>query len=423
MLLGHFTDNAESMSLQSDLPGMSVAQDVVQDLLTALEQEGAVLGAVGQQLQALAAEITTISTNDVVKRMIGILADGILSSAQVVIDCLLKVLCELSSFAMDLFTQKVHIPVISDILNALGVSDLSILDLFCWIAAGITTLGYIATHEGSAPFHDDDLVNKISSTPNWTSLSTVLSQPPTQAATSSTKAMIVNKFTVRAVSKDTQPQTTPDYVSLDAKLAFMIGHGFAGDFQLIKTVIQPVEALDSDGNNAFSIPCTVVGVLGAISAFVGNYLGFQQPVAKWLFWMSTMTTGVTIAAQIALSGPVVRRLGPSSGPVSSIPPPKSLIEDPRQFSSYVNLYLAIPSFICSHAHLKELDSPAPGDDPEPARLEEGSNMVNYLARWMYTLTVDQDTPADKKAITAALLTVCNIISTALQLTEGFDANL
>ncbi|MCJ1438140.1 hypothetical protein MMC27_007527 [Xylographa pallens] len=423
MLLGHFTDNADSMSLQSDLSGMSVAQDVVQDLLTALEQEGAVLGAVGQQLQALAAEITTMSANDVVKRMIGIVTDGILSSAQVVIDCLLKVLCELSSFAMDLFTQKVHIPVISDILNALEVSDLSMLDLFCSIAAGITTLGYMATHEGSAPFPDDALVNKISSTPNWTSLSTVLSQPPTQAATSSTKAMTVNKFAVRAVSKDAQPQTTPDFVGLDAKLAFMIGHGFAGDFQLIKTVIQPIEALDSDGNNAFSIPCTVVGVLGAISAFIGNHLGFQQPVAAWLFWMSTMTTGVTIAAQIALSGPVLRRFGLSSGPSSSIPPPKSLIKDPRQFSSLVNLYLAIPSFICSCAHLKELDSPAPGYDPEPARLEEGSNMVNYLARWMYTLAVDPGTPADKKAITAVLLTVCNITNTALQLTEGFDANL
>ncbi|MCJ1316563.1 hypothetical protein MMC15_001884 [Xylographa vitiligo] len=435
MLLGHFTDNADSMSLQSGLPGMSVAQDVVQDLLTALEQEGAVLGAIGQQLQALATEFTTMSANDVVKRMAGILADGVLSSAQVVIDCLLKVLCELSSFAMDLFTQKVHIPVISDILNALGVSDLSMLDLFCWIAAAITTLAYMATHDGSAPFPDDALVNKISSIPDWTSLSAVLSPPPTQAATSTTKAMVVNKFAVRAVSKDAQPQTTPavsndaqpqttpDFVGFNAQLAFMLGHGFAGDFQLIKTIIQPIEALDSDSNNAFSVPCTVVGVLGAISAFIGNHLGFQQPVTPWIFWMSTMTTGVTILAQIVFSGPVVRRLGLNAGPSSSIPPPKSIIDDPRKFSSYVNLYLAIPSFICSCAHLKELDSPAPGYDPEPSRLEEGSNMVNYLARWMYTMTVDQASSAERKAVTAVLLTVCNITNTALQLTEGLDSNL
>ncbi|MCJ1288432.1 hypothetical protein MMC26_007789 [Xylographa opegraphella] len=423
MLLGHFTDNADSMSIQSDLPSMSVAQDIVQDLLTALEQEGAVLGAVGQQLQALAAEITTMSANDVVKRLVGILADGILSSAQVVIDCLLKVLCELSSTAMDLLTQKVHIPVISDILNALGVSDLSIVDLFCWIAAGITTLGYMATHEGSAPFPDDALVNRISSAPNWTSLSTLMSQPPTQAATSSTKAMTINKLAVRAVSKDAQPQSTPDFVSFDAKLAFMIGHGFAGCYQLIKTVIQPIEAMEEDGNNALSIPCTVVGVMGAISAFIGNYLGLQEPEAEWLLWMSRATTGVTIAAQIALSGPVVRRLGLNSGPVVTIPPPKDPIKDPRQFSSYVNLYLAIPAFICSCAHLRELDSPEPGYDPEPARLEEGSNMANFLARWMYTLTVDQSVDPSKKPITVALLCVSNITITALQLTEGFDSNI
>ncbi|MCJ1398294.1 hypothetical protein MMC11_001491 [Xylographa trunciseda] len=410
MLLGHFTDNADSMSIQSDLPGMSVAQDIVQDLLTALKQEGAVLGAVGQQLQALAAEITTMSANDVVKRMIGILADGILSSAQVVIDCLLKVLCELSSAAMDLFTQKVHIPVISDILNALGVTDLSILDLFCWIAAGITTLGYMATHEGSAPFPDDTLVNKISSVPNWTSLSTVMSQPPAQAAASSTKAMTVQKLAVRAVSKDAQPQGTPDFVSFDAKLAFMIGHGFAGCYQLIKTVIQPVEAIDEDGDNSLSRPSTVVGVMGAISAFIGNNLGFQEPEAASLLWTSRVTTGVTIAAQICLSGPVVRKFGLN-------------IQDPRQFSSYVNLYLAIPAFICSCLHLKELDNPAPGYDTQPARLEEGSSMANYLARWMYTLTVDPTVSASEKPITVALLCVSNITVTALQLTEGFDSNI
>ena len=413
MLLGHFTDNAGSMNIQSELPGMSVAQNIVQDLLAALEQEGAVLGAVGQQMQALAAEITTMSANDVVKRMIGIIADGILSGAQVMIDCLLKVLCELSSAAMELLSLKVHIPVISDILNALGVSDLSMLDLFCWIAASITTLGYMAAHDGSAPFPDDTLVNKISSAPNWASLSTVPSQPSTQAATSSTKALIVSKLALRAVTKDAQPQGTPEFVSFDARLAFMIGHSFAGCYQLIKTIIQPVEAMSEDSNNDLSAACTVVGVMQAISAFIGTHLGLQEPEEAWVLWMSRVATGLTIAAQILFSGPVVRKFDRLS----------SAIPDPRKFSSYVNLYLGIFTFICSCAHLRELDSPKPGYNPAPARLEEGSSLVNYLARWMYTLTVDPSFDSTKKPITVALLCVANITNTALQLTEGFDPNL
>ena len=425
MLLGHFNDNVGSMSLQTGVTGMTAAQDIVQDLVVALQQEGAVFGAVGKQVQILAAQITTMSANDVLKRLLGIIADGILSSAQVLIDCLLKVLCELAGGAMDLLNMKVHIPVISDILNALGVSDLSMLDLFCWIGAGITTIGYMVTHGGSAPFPDDTLVNKISSISNWSGVSSIMSQPSTQAATSSTKAMTVSKLAmpvsklaVSAVTRDTQPQTqpqdTPAIVNFDARLAFMIGHSFAGVYQLIKTIIQPIEALDEDPNNDLSIASTFVGVMEAVSAWLGTFLGLQTSEEPWVKYMSMSFTGLTIAAQILFCGPVVRKLPQSV---------QEKIGDQRRFSSYVNLYLGIFTFICSCAHLKELDDAPAGYDPAPARMEEGSAMVNYFSRWMYTLTVDQDANPDQKPITVALLVISDLTVTALQLTEGFDSDL
>ncbi|QUC20267.1 uncharacterized protein UV8b_04508 [Ustilaginoidea virens] len=60
-----------------------------------------------------------------------------MSSVEEVVDALFRVLGHLASSALDLLDVKLRIPIISDIRGAIGVPEISSLDLFCWIAAEI----------------------------------------------------------------------------------------------------------------------------------------------------------------------------------------------------------------------------------------------------------------------------------------------
>ncbi|GAO19843.1 hypothetical protein UVI_02062950 [Ustilaginoidea virens] len=58
-----------------------------------------------------------------------------MSSVEEVVDALFRVLGHLASSALDLLDVKLRIPIISDIRGAIGVPEISSLDLFCWIDA------------------------------------------------------------------------------------------------------------------------------------------------------------------------------------------------------------------------------------------------------------------------------------------------
>lgn len=70
---------------------------------------------------------------------------------------------------MHLLDLKFHIPIISDILSDLDISEPSLLDLFCWIAAVAYTVVYEIVHD-SAPFPDKSVpIAGIHSEPFWVS--------------------------------------------------------------------------------------------------------------------------------------------------------------------------------------------------------------------------------------------------------------
>lgn len=63
-----------------------------------------------------------------------------------VVDAILDVLDRLARTVVEMLDTKIHIPIISDILNLIGVPDVSFLDLFLWIgAAGITIVHKVGT--------------------------------------------------------------------------------------------------------------------------------------------------------------------------------------------------------------------------------------------------------------------------------------
>ncbi|EME43878.1 hypothetical protein DOTSEDRAFT_53146 [Dothistroma septosporum NZE10] len=425
MFVGHFTNNASSMTATSGGLGMSVAQTILQDLSTALEQEGQVVEAIAQQVQTLMGQITTMSADDVFKRLIGILADAVLSSVQVVMDCLLKVLCQMSDAMMEFLEMPVYIPILSDILSELGVSGISFLELLCWIAAIVTTLAYKILHGGEAPFTDDALPGKIAAAPSVDSLVPVAGQASHPSPASSTSTT-VNKLSIRPVVRDiqpvdpqpvvpVQPSGNPPFKNADARHWFTMGHGFAGVYQLIRTITQPIEALSENPPLEISAASILPGGIAAISSMLGNMLGLQEPEDAGLRWSARAFGYVTVGQMFLLSSFAIKKYG--------LAKPGTKWEDPRSASSGINALLCVPSLICSGLHLQEIKGQSADDDKVPARLDEASNMVGYLGRWMYCVVVNPSTDDVSKTIALVLLCVANVAVTGLQMTEGFDQNI
>jgi hypothetical protein len=116
------------------------AQGLVDELLAALENEGKVWAHGWVELTNLINDFQTLTLEQVLKKLFGILAEAVLGSVKTVMDALLKILANIARSLLELLDTKIHIPVIFDILNEIGVPDISFLDLFCWISALAVTV-------------------------------------------------------------------------------------------------------------------------------------------------------------------------------------------------------------------------------------------------------------------------------------------
>jgi hypothetical protein len=137
----HFKSSFGQLAVTESKATADVVQSTIDALLNAVSQEGQVLSAVYTKLQDVATSLTSMSVSDAIKKIAVILGEGMLS-VRVVADALLDALVSLANTAIDLLDTKIYIPIISDILEAIGVPSISFFDLFSWIAAVSVTLVY-----------------------------------------------------------------------------------------------------------------------------------------------------------------------------------------------------------------------------------------------------------------------------------------
>jgi len=130
LLSNHFRDNVKDLTLKGSEPPCDVVHDLVSVLLQAISDEGKVLSGAYNQLKDLATQFASLTVGQVLAQLAGILVNGILSSVRVVADALLDVLVGVLKDTVALLDCKIHVPIISDILNKLGFPDISFLDLF-----------------------------------------------------------------------------------------------------------------------------------------------------------------------------------------------------------------------------------------------------------------------------------------------------
>ncbi|KAF7549725.1 hypothetical protein G7Z17_g6210 [Cylindrodendrum hubeiense] len=108
-------------------PLINVVQEVIDGLLNALETEGGNLDDAYSQLKGLTNSFSSMPIGQVLQKLAGIFSDVVLSSVQAVGDALFDVLIDFANSAFSLLGTKLHIPVVSDILNAIGIPDITFL--------------------------------------------------------------------------------------------------------------------------------------------------------------------------------------------------------------------------------------------------------------------------------------------------------
>jgi hypothetical protein len=126
-----------------------------------LKEEAQTLLDAYSRLQLLVTDIGGKEPVDVVKELVSILAKVVLKSFKAVVDVLLALLESVAQAAVQLLTDNLYIPVVSEILSEFGIPEFSPLDVITWLAAIPTTIGYkIVT--GDVPFADNELTRFLS---------------------------------------------------------------------------------------------------------------------------------------------------------------------------------------------------------------------------------------------------------------------
>ncbi|KAB8212011.1 hypothetical protein BDV34DRAFT_184546 [Aspergillus parasiticus] len=383
LLAGHFRTHVSELRILGDSPPFDATDNVIDDLLTALSNEGEVLGTTYTQLQELAKDFSAMNLEDVLKRLAGILGDVVLSSARVVVDALLDVLHDMASAAVTLLDTKIHIPVISDILNAIGVPDLSFLDLFTWIAAVAYTVVY-KIGKSEAPFPDSDEVQTIISATSWNQLAGMFSGP----------SMSISPYMQKCI--------------------FIAGHSISGFMCLTGDFVNTFEAEAETGDNPFSTPSAIMGFIAAGSQGASDFLVPKDAIEnKAASTISTITTGAVIAAKLMFSGPAQKRFGAPEG--SKFKP--LAVRDGRATGAIVDSILVIPALFVSGRHFYELSAKPAGATRSAAIVGEVSNLASYISRIAYAFAVNDKDPSSRQ-VPIGIMALSNLACAGLQAAEA-----
>jgi hypothetical protein len=405
----HFQNNASSISVTGDLPIPDVVQNLIDQLFTVLANEGNILSQVIDQLGKLASDLSSLSVDQVLCRLAGILAEGVLGSAQAVIDVILDILIAVAETVVLLLDTNIYIPVVSDILSAIGVPEFSFLDLFCWIAAvGYTVVYKIA--KGTAPFPDD---------PTTTVLSSASIDELRQAFSNPTPATPVPLKTAAALNRSvaaTPPAPGTGMVPMPASVAeavFIAGHSLGGFFALMSDFVSTFEAAEESGDNPWAIPSAVVGAAGGGCVGITNVLVPRDPIQNvYVSTASTITTVIRLIAKGLFSGPAQGKFKAATNITRYL-----AAGDPRSTGAYVDAVLTIPALACTGWHFYEIAEQSPTKERTDAILEEVSNMTSYISRVAYAVAVNDDDP-ESRAIEIGVMAVANLATAGLQTAEA-----
>ncbi|KAF5562255.1 hypothetical protein FPHYL_5782 [Fusarium phyllophilum] len=392
MMAGHLRSQADNITIQGSMPEPSLVQGLVDDMIAALEAEGMVFLRAFGQFQDLAKDFSTLSLADILKRLVGILAEGVLGTTKVVVDAILDVLQRLAGTVVEMLDTKIHIPVISDILNLIGIPDISFLDLFLWVgAAGITVVYKIGT--GEAPFSDNATTRALVNATDWASFSAVIKQPP------------------QLPSDEKHDGTSHLSISREiGRIIYIVGHGLAGYILMAGTYVFLPEALDPNPDNKRRVPSAILGAVGAVALIAADYLFGTMPLESPFISILRNVTGIVTVVFKCVFSSKAQKFFERHQSLNVLK-----VADPRKIGAIFDMVVLAPATFCIFYHFQELSEKPASRDRTLAIMEESSRLLTCLARVLYTVAVNTPDPYSK-AGAAGSMSACHVFSATLEYT-------
>ncbi|KAL7941006.1 gamma-glutamyltranspeptidase periplasmic precursor [Trichoderma barbatum] len=378
LFLNHFQSQLAKLEVKSVMPQQISTEtaELIDILLNAISEEGEVLSGVYRELQTLASKFDKLSVGEVIKGLAAILAKSLLSSVRVVVDALFRVLASLADSAVNFLDAKIHIPIISDILNAIGIPDISFLDLLTCIAAVGYTVVYKAVNQ-KTPFPDNSDINAIIASKSWNELQGII--------------------TKKSVADDWESilENEPfGFLTPLQKLFNITGHAVTGFLIFSTNFVGVFEATAMTGDNPFS-------TVSAVAAFV--IAGMQSKME-----VGGLSIGITLIdflSKIFFSGTVQDRLAVSSSGFAGL-----AVNDGRATSSVIDSIVVMPSLF------KEA-----GFERPAAILDEVTNLTAYISTISYAVAVNDKDPVTK-AIPIVVMAASNVVGSGLQVAASVLAD-
>ncbi len=400
----HFQNNAGSITIKGSAPdGSRDDLSVIDILFDAIEGEAEVLDKALAQIKTLISDFADLTMEELIKGMIGILGDAALGSTKVVIDALLEVLEKLAATAVELMDTKIHIPIISDILNDIGIPDISFLDLFAWIGAVAHTVVYkIAT--GKAPFADNAESTFLKNAAHFGDLRSAFGAEPPLPPSTTTKSL-------KAADADKGSDIIP--MSEDTKKGlFIAGHSITAVLLLASAIVGGLEASNENPENSFGIPAAVLGVAGAsVNGATGLLVGKRPLKAIPAKVISYATNTVTIVFKLVYSGPLQKKFAESNKLN------KLAVANGRSTGAVVNSLMMIPAFLVSIWHVAEILQGGSDRDATDAGLDEGANFSSDIARLAYAFAVNDPEP-ESREVSAIVYGVACLVGAGFHAAEA-----
>lgn len=410
MLSYHLKNNAGNITQKNPPSYLDPSDGPIGALMDALKKEGIVVDAVFEQLEQLASDYTNLDLGTILKRVVAIITDGVLESAEVVMDAMLTIVYELVKTILEILDTEIYIPVVSDILKEFGVPSLSFLDIFCWVTAVPVTIAYKIA-EGKAPFMDNSTTNFLKTATSWDAIE--------QAFTGSSNAYVAAANNFEAYGEKLSGVTASDsegLINIPDSLkssVFVMGHCFSGFFTLMSCFISTFEAEAETGENPFAIPSAVLGVLAAATNGIAAVLVPKDPIKNSIVsWVNTVTTCTVILCKLIFSGPAQKKFGASEGVLRFLK-----AGDGRATGAVINSILVIPALACTCWHFYELSQDKASSARSAAIIDETANLTSYISRISYAVAVNDKDP-ESKQIPIGIMVVANVATSGLQTAEA-----
>jgi hypothetical protein len=138
-----------------------------------LQGELEALTTMGSRFKDLADTLSGISMEKALRELVGIVGEFALKGVKNLADLLLGLAQTAGEAVVAILTTPIHIPVVSTILERLGIGRFSILDVICWVAAIPATIVYKLAR-GRPPFPKGETTERLASAEDWSGIRAAL---------------------------------------------------------------------------------------------------------------------------------------------------------------------------------------------------------------------------------------------------------